>query len=95
MSKWTNALLLKSGDIAFVKPFRKEFELFETNARLALCTMRRPGYIALLYENGEVFSCKPEDLQIRLYEDKDLANVNPTVLKAFNGLKEVFSNGSK
>ena len=95
MSKWTNALLLKSGDIVFVKPFRKESELFEPTARLALCTMRRPGYIALLYENGEVFSCKPEGLQIRLYEDKDLAIVDPTVLKVFNGLKEVFSNGSK
>lgn len=95
MSKWTNALLLKSGDIIFVKPFRKESELFEPTAKLALCTIRRPGYVALLYENGEVFSCKPEDLQIRLCEDKDLANVNPTVLKAFNDLKEAFSNGSK
>lgn len=87
--------MLKSGDITLVKPFRKEPGLFEPAARLALCTMRRPGYVALLYENGEVFSCKPEDLQIRLCEDKDLANINPTTLKAFNGLKEVFSNGSK
>ena len=95
MSKWVNALMIESGDVIITKPFRKESELFEPEERLALCTMRRPGYVALLYENGEVFSCKPEDLQIRLYEDKDLANVDPAVLRIFNNLKGALSNGSR
>lgn len=73
----TNGLILKTGDIVLARRFQSDDELpFNEDFRLALCTHRTAGEISVLYYDGTVERCRPEQLEIKSDGKERIQNIN-------------------
>lgn len=89
-----NALTMEVGDIVIAKPTQNEPELFEEREQLALCTMRKPGYVAVLFANGNVLGCNPSKLQYKKIEQRNFKEYHRETLEIFQKLGSILSNGN-